>query len=129
MISRTKKINFILIMVLLLTGLFAGIAHAQNCPGYRVYVDTANGSDQGEGTSSSPFATIDKAVRVAKTTCGGAIVSVDGSFEFVVGIPPTEGTGIPVAESLLIGGLILLAIILIGSALLLRRRSATLSHR
>lgn len=125
MMSRAKQVSFILFMALLLTSLFTGTVYAQ-CPGTRIYFNEATGNDQtGDGKSdATAFKTAERAMQAAAACTTAVTIYKNNQPYRPIPAPLPEGTGLPIAESLLIGGLILLAILLIGGALLLRRRPA-----
>lgn len=125
---RFKQINVILILVLLLSSVGAGVAFAEGCPsGGNIYY-SSNGDDQtGLGSQEQPFKTLDKAMDTS-TSCTGTVTiyeivdnTVQRRYRFVNVAPP--GTGLPLSEGWLIGGLALLAVLSISGALILRRRT------
>jgi len=120
-----KYVNSILVIALLLTGLFAGLAgtaYAQ-CPGSSIYVDTQTGNDNtNNGSAASPFQTVERAMGAAASCTTAVNIYLDGRLWRQIPAPIPEGTGLPVAQTVLIGGLVLLAALLLGGAALLRRR-------
>ena len=125
MLLRTKQINAILIMVLLLTGLFTSSVYAQGCPGTEIYFNTATGNDQtGDGKSdATAFATENRALQAASACTHAVIIYRNGVRYRVLSPPIPEETGSPMAESLFIGVLLMAAVVFMAGAVVLRRRS------
>lgn len=127
MILRLKKYSFIFMTALLLTNLFTGVVQAQDCQENKVYYNEADGDDvNGDGKSDdTAFETKAKAIEAA-SSCPGPTVSFYKNGVFEEQLPITqiiaEASGFPIAETLWLGGLLLIALILIGIAFLLRRK-------
>ncbi len=127
MVLRIKYVNFVLVMVLLLTGFFASTAYAQ-CPGTRIYFNTQTGDNTNNGTSDADAFKDAQTAMQAAASCEMAVTIYKNNRPWrQIPAPIPEGTGFPLAESLLIGGLVLLAVLCIGGALVLRRRSTATS--